>query len=112
MTQPWARSNTKQGLGERIIVARWRSKWMRLSVARKPIQLLLDKHGYSKGNLSTGMIIGVCKLENNGTQAILEVNSKWKGSLGKLRVCSFWMTIFQRKESMVYVGMDKANKYI
>ncbi|SFD36248.1 ASCH domain-containing protein [Bacillus sp. OV194] len=43
------------------------------------IELLLGKHGYSKDNLPTGMIIGVCNLENclkvkenDGTQAILE----------------------------------------
>ncbi|MDW7616815.1 hypothetical protein SC499_19365 [Peribacillus simplex] len=41
--------------------------------------MLLGKHGYSKGNLPTGMIIGVCKHENclkvnenNGMQAILQ----------------------------------------
>ncbi|MFE4814292.1 hypothetical protein ACFQ9Y_24715 [Peribacillus simplex] len=87
----------------------WRSKWMRFSEARKPIQLLLDKHGYSKDNLPTGMIIGVCKLENNGMQAILEVTSKWEGSLGKLRTCSIWMTLVKLKESMVYGDMDKGS---
>jgi activating signal cointegrator 1 len=63
------------------------------------IQSLLGKHGYTKDNLPTGMIIAVCKLEkclrvmeNNKTWAVLEDGQIVSGNdyfLGDFEVGNF-----------------------
>jgi hypothetical protein len=106
MSQPWASLFV---LGEAKYETRsWRTNYrgsLAIHTSKKmdkgasshaTIQLLLGKHGYTKENLPTGMIIAVCKLENclkvtenNGTRAILEDGQVVSGNdyfLGDFRV--------------------------
>lgn len=65
------------------------------------IKPLLEKHGFTSGNLPSGLIIGVCRLENchevienNKTWAVLEDGRAVKGNdfiLGDFRIgCYAW----------------------
>ncbi|WP_349728881.1 hypothetical protein [Peribacillus frigoritolerans] len=109
MTQPWA---SQFVLGEVKYETRsWRTNYR--TVAYWQSRCCWISKDIQRTNLRTCMIMGVCKvncvkvIENNGTLAILEGTSKWEGALGKLRTCSCWMTLFQRKESMGLWGMNK-----
>ncbi|PLT29637.1 ASCH domain-containing protein [Peribacillus deserti] len=89
MIQPWASLFV---IGEAKYETRtWRTKYrgpLAIHTSKKVdkpacrldgVEALLNKHGYTVDNLPTGMIIGVCTLqncirvvENNGTWAVLE----------------------------------------